>query len=331
MKLISLVAVAALAASAGTAFAADLPSTKEPVVAPVPVNPWDFDIGGGLTSNYIFRGITQSNGGPSVSAHGELRYNLDPTWQFYVGVSGESIKFSPSFYPAGSPEMELDGDAGVRGTFDKWSFDLGGIVYGYPDTPTGVHGWAQPVYGGTYVPTVIGLTPRNDTWGEVYFKPAYTVNDWLTLGANFFYTPSYINTGASAEYLSGTVKVTFPFNLSFSGEVGYQWFNNKVDSVYTGGFGNAGYIYNACGPICGINNYSTGTLPDYLYWNAGFSYAWKFVTFDVRYYGTNLTSTSAYQLTGIPNNAYLGTNTSSYANNAIVGTISFDLTGKDIK
>jgi uncharacterized protein (TIGR02001 family) len=330
MKLISVLAAVGMAASAGTALAADLPSTKEVIVAPVPVNPWDFDIGGGLTSNYIFRGITQSNGGPSVSAHGELRYNIDPTWQLYAGISGESIKFSPSYFPVGSPEMELDGDAGVRGTFDKFSFDLGGIIYGYPDTPTGTH---VAFFAGIFQP--IGLTPRADTWGEIYFKPSYTVNDWLTVGANFFYTPSYINTGASAEYLSGTVKVTFPMNLSFSGEVGYQWFNNHVDTPYTNsltGFAPIPtYCYIACGPLAGILNYSIGQLPDYLYWNAGFSWQWKFVTFDLRWYATNLTQTAAFQLTGIPKNGLAGTNTSSYADNAIVGTISFDLTSKDIK
>jgi hypothetical protein len=329
MKLSSLLAAVAVVASAGTAFAADLPSTKAPVAVPEPVNPWDFDIGAGLTSNYIFRGITQSNNGPSVAAHGELRYNLDPTWQFYVGISGESIKFSPSFYPAGSPAMELDGDAGVRGTFDKFSFDLGGIVYGYPDTPTGVHVWNQPTFGTPYgTIQTIGLTPRNDTWGEVYFKPSYTVNDWITVGANFFYTPSYIATGASAEYLSGTIKATMPFNLTFSAEVGYQWFNNHVDSVYTAyQTGLPGAFSSYCFIGCSTN----GQLPDYLVWNLGFTYNWKFLAFDLRYWGTNLTSSSAYTLTGIPNNAWVGTSTSSYANNAIVGTISFDLTGKDIK
>ena len=91
MKLVSLIAMAAVAASAGSALAADLPSTKAPVVAPVVVSPWDFDIGAGLTTDYLFRGITQSNHQPSVAAHAELRYNATDAWQFYAGVSGESI------------------------------------------------------------------------------------------------------------------------------------------------------------------------------------------------------------------------------------------------
>ena len=70
--------------------------------------------------------------------------------------------------------MELDGDAGVRGTFDKFSFDLGGIVYGYPGLPdrrpSGVStSWA--------LTPAIGLSPRNPTFFEVYLKPTYTVND----------------------------------------------------------------------------------------------------------------------------------------------------------
>ena len=329
MKLISLLAVAAVTASAGSAFAGDLPSTKAaPIAAPVVASPWDFDIGAGLTTNYIFRGITQSNAQPSVSAHGELRYNISDIWQLYAGVSGESIKFSPSYYPVGSPAMELDGDAGVRGTFGAASFDLGGIIYGYPDTPTGPH---VAYFAGAFQP--ICLSPRTDTWGEIYLKPSYTVNDIVTVGANFFFTPSYINTGASAEYLSGTIKLSAPgqfTGLSASGELGYQWFNNHVDSVYTGN-NSAGYIYTACGPLCNINNYSTGQLPDYLYWNAGLSYVYKFVTLDVRYYGTNLSKTAAYQLTGIPNSGAPGVNQSNYGQQAIVGTISFDLTSKDLK
>src|SRR6266568_2239187 len=125
MKLKFAASALAIALSAGSAFAADLPSTKAAPAAPVVVSPWAFDIGAGVTTNYIFRGITQSNGGPSVAAHGELRYNVNDNWQLYGGVSAESIKFSPNYYSVGSPAVELDGDLGVRGTFDKFAFDLG--------------------------------------------------------------------------------------------------------------------------------------------------------------------------------------------------------------
>lgn len=170
---------------------------------------------------------------------------------------------------------------------------------------------------------MIGLSPRNPTFEEIYIKPSYTVNDLLTVGGNFFYTPSYLNTGADGEYLSGTAKLTGPgaFSaFSVSGEIGYQWLG-KVDLVYSGN-NPAGYTY--------IGN-AVGKLPDYAYWNAGASYNWKFVTLDLRYYGTNLSKAAAYTLTGIPKNGVPGTTTSNYGRDAIVGTISFDLTSKDLK
>ena len=336
MKFKFAVSALAIAVSAGSAFAADLPSTKAPAAAPVIASPWDWDIGAGLTTNYIFRGITQSNGGPSVSAHGEVRYNVNDTWQLYIGTSAESIKFSPNYYSVGSPALELDGDAGVRGTFDKFGFDLGAIVYGYPDSPTGTKlvQYTTPVLGLPVV-GVGGLAPRNPTFVEIYFKPTYTVNDMLTVGANFFYSPSYLNTGANSEYLSGTAKVTLPGNFSafsLSGELGYQWFSSSVDSIYSGGYGGTtSFAYIAGGAVNGVGNYENGKLPDYLYYNVGGSYVWRFVTLDLRFYGTNLSKTAAYQLTGIPNSSTVGTTQSKYGQNAIVGTISFDLTSKDLK
>jgi uncharacterized protein (TIGR02001 family) len=330
MKFIPLIAAVAVAASAGSALAADLPSTKTPVLAAAPVSPWDFDIGATITSDYLFRGITQSNHQPSVWARAELRYNVNDNWQLYAGTSAESIKFSPNYFPVGSPAVEWDGDAGVRGTFDKFAFDIGAIVYGYPDSPTGT----SLVYSTILGAYPIGLSPRNPTFFEVYVKPTYTVNDILTVGANFFASPSYLNTGASDEYLSGTIKLTGWGALSafsISGEAGYQWLG-KVDSVYSGNFGQT-YCYIGCQPTLGAVA-ALGQLPSYGYWNAGISYTWKFVTLDLRYYGTSLSKAQAYVLTGIPSGGSVEFGypaTSNYADDRFVATLSFDLTSKDLK
>ena len=262
MKLLTLVVASALAASAGAAFADDLASTKSAPAAPAAVaSPWDFDVGATLTSDYLFRGITQSNHQPSVWGRAELRYNVNSNWQLYAGTSAESIKFSPNYFPVGSPAVEWDGDAGVRGTFDKFAFDIGGIVYGYPDAPTGTTLVYSPWFNSVYA---IGLSPRNPTFFEIYVKPTYTVNDILTLGANFFASPSYLDTGASDEYLSGTFKLTGPAQLSafsLSGELGYQWLG-RVDSVYTG-LNPAGYCYIGCTTAYGdvFNSVSSRLTP----------------------------------------------------------------------
>src|SRR5262245_16918871 len=90
MKKFILSAIAAVAL-ATPALAADM-KIKAP--APVaPPNPWDIAFGGGITSDYIFRGITQSNHKPSVAAYFEPRYNVSDYLQYYVGIAGESISF----------------------------------------------------------------------------------------------------------------------------------------------------------------------------------------------------------------------------------------------
>src|SRR5215813_5629300 len=85
MKKFILTAVAAVAL-ATPALAAD--KKVAALAAPeAPPNPWDIEFGGGVTSDYIFRGITQSNHKPSVAAYFEPRYNVTKDLQYYVGVS----------------------------------------------------------------------------------------------------------------------------------------------------------------------------------------------------------------------------------------------------
>src|SRR5258708_20293081 len=83
MKKVALSIVAAAMLSATSAVAADLkPVLKAPPPAP---SPWDIAFGGALMSDYNFRGISQSQRGSSVTAYAETRYNVNSTFQLYVG------------------------------------------------------------------------------------------------------------------------------------------------------------------------------------------------------------------------------------------------------
>ena len=50
----------------------------------------------------------------------------------------------------------------------------------------------------------------------------------FTFGANIFYTPNWLNTGAHGTYVSGTAKVTLPYDFSVSGELG-RYFLGTTD------------------------------------------------------------------------------------------------------
>src|SRR6185437_12927122 len=117
-------ALAVAAFSASSAFAADLPVKAKPVAAPV--SPFDIAFGSALTSDYLFRGITQSNHKPSVNAYFEPRYNINADNQLYVGIAGNSI----SFPNRAAAEVDLYG--GWRPTIGKLALDFGGWYYWYP-------------------------------------------------------------------------------------------------------------------------------------------------------------------------------------------------------
>src|SRR5436190_47082 len=111
-------AAAVLAVTASSALAADM-AVKAKAPPPAPFEPWDIAFGAAIMSDYIFRGVTQSNHKPSVAVYFEPRYNFTKDLQAYVGLAGESIAF-PNRAAA-----EIDIYAGIRPTFGMFVFDIG--------------------------------------------------------------------------------------------------------------------------------------------------------------------------------------------------------------
>jgi hypothetical protein len=286
----SLVSVAALLAiGVGSASAADLPAkvyTKAPPI--VAVSPWDIAFGSSITNDYIFRGITQSNHKPSVSAYFEPRYNVNPNLQLYIGTSASSISF------ANRAALEIDGYVGVRPTFGAFAFDFGFWYYGYPGGTCQYGNGAVTDTAGTPLSAecitnglVNGNVLKKDvSFYEVYGKVNYTFNDYFTMGGNAFYTPSFLNSGAEGTYASVVGKVTAPstfFGSSgvgayLSGEFGRQWLGTS-DSFY--GTGAASPFGG--GPFRNGINYA-----DYNTWNVGIGFTYKVFTLDLRYSDTSL-------------------------------------------
>jgi uncharacterized protein (TIGR02001 family) len=270
MKKIVVLSLAALAFSAGSA-AADPPR-------------WDVATGAGVVSDYVFRGITQSNHKPSFGAYLEPRYNFSANLQAYAGIAYNTIRFP------NDANSEIDFYGGIRPTIGKLALDVGVWYYYYP----GGHCYHNALFGCSGTLGNGNVVKANMSFWEVYFKPTYNVTDAFALGANLFYTPSFMSSGAPGTYLSGTVKYTFPAmknGVTFytSGEFGRQWLGT-TDSFY-------GLLATPGTP--GIN------YADYNTWNLGLGWTWKVLTVDLRYTDTDLSKgncnafTSDHTATGI--------------------------------
>lgn len=253
MKQVMLSVIAALAVTAAVpAFAADMPVKANKIVVATP-SPWDIAFGTALTSDYVLRGVSQSNGRPAVQGYFELRYNVNDMIQLYAGVWSSSLW-------TGFANAEIDPNAGVRFTLGSFGLDVGYVYYGYP--------------GGT--------TPllANGSYGEVYVKPSYKFNDMLTIGGIFETGFNNFNNKATLPgiawvgdarhyFYAGNAVITLPWQplgitVSINPEIGYEYYSSGVTANY-------------------------GSVSD-TFWDVGLILNYKAATLDLRYWGTNAKS-----------------------------------------
>jgi hypothetical protein len=279
MKKVALLATA-LAMVSGSALAADMAVKALKAPPPAAFDPWDIAFGSAIMNDYVFRGVTQSNHKPSVAAYFEPRYNVTKDLQLYVGLSGESIAF------ANRAAAEIDIYGGIRPTFGAFAFDFGVWGYLYPGGTCYYGAGATTDFAGVPLSaecqanTLLNtnVIKKNVSFFEGYAKVNYTINDMFQVGANEYYSPNFLNTGAWGNYASVTGKFTAPstifgssgVGMYISGEFGRQWLGTS-DSFYgTAAFPN------------GIK------YADYNTWNIGIGFTYKVFTLDLRYSDTNL-------------------------------------------
>lgn len=89
----------------------------------------DITIGGNatLTTDYVFRGITQTAGNPAIQGEFDLTYKL-----FYFTIWSSNLDFGGGPHGQEIAAIEIDWDAGIRPTWGKWTFDIGSLYYSYP-------------------------------------------------------------------------------------------------------------------------------------------------------------------------------------------------------
>jgi len=219
MKKVVLSVVAALAMTAtAPAFAADMPVKATPAAPAAAPSPWDVLFGAAFTSDYVLRGISQTNRKPAPQGYFEVDYTATDWLKLYAGVWGSSL----AEYNA---EAEIDLSGGVRFSFGNFGLDLGYVYYYYPD-------------GGN-----AGVN-LYDSFGEFYAKPSYKIADWLTVGAiidggNNFNNGFGIIGSKNAYYYSGNATITLPWHpitdvtLSLNPEIGRQVYDCTGCVSYT--------------------------------------------------------------------------------------------------
>lgn len=81
-----------------------------------------------VVSNYLFRGVTQTDG--AVAVQGGLEYGHASG--FYAGVWASNVDFGDG------TSVEFDPYLGFSGDIEGFGYDIGYAYYGYPDSPSGI-------------------------------------------------------------------------------------------------------------------------------------------------------------------------------------------------
>jgi uncharacterized protein (TIGR02001 family) len=215
---------------------------------------YSFNIG--ATSDYVFRGISQTSNDPAIQGGADVSWGI-----LYAGVWASRVDFDD----APPANAEVDWYGGIRPTwkspFGDMNLDFGVIYYSYPGANPD-NSIPAPTADPNYVELKAGYS-----WSALH--PS------LVTGTTVYWSPEYFAKTGSVWTLESMAAWTLPkfsvFTPTINGLVGWQ----KGDS-------DDGYFVNV-----------NGTDDEYYYWNAGLALAVEGLTFDFRYWDTNINGDAA--------------------------------------
>lgn len=177
----ALAAALAAAAAAGAASAQDL----------------DVAFNAAATSDYVFRGASQSN------EDFALQGGIDATYgSFYAGGWASDVDFGDD------TSAEIDAYGGYRTEVEGFALDVGVVGYFYVNAPSGVD------------------------YDYVEYKAAASrALGPVTAGVAVYYSPDFFGVDETATYLEANAAVTPIDKVTVSGAVGKQWLDVTGDYV----------------------------------------------------------------------------------------------------
>jgi uncharacterized protein (TIGR02001 family) len=177
----------------------------------------EFEVRGGVASDYVYRGVTLSDRKPAVGAAIEATYAL-----LYAGVMVASVKLPTQ------PAAEISMSGGIRPTLGMIDLDLGVTYFRYP----GEHPAAE--------------SKGIDYW-EAALRGETKLSESIRLAGGFAYSPNVSNTGAWSWYAAGGAGYDVPSRflppdvaVTFTAAAGYSWFGHQ--SLDLGGFRLPAYL-----------------------------------------------------------------------------------------
>jgi uncharacterized protein (TIGR02001 family) len=179
---------------------------------------YSFNIG--ATSDYVFRGISQTDNDPTIQGGIDLGYGI-----LYAGWWASGLDFEAGLNDA---QVEMDWYGGIRPTWGKATFDFGVIYYTYPGS--------GPILPAVTAADLNYVELKAGVGGEVFKN--------LNAGLTIYWSPDYFAETGSVWTFEGAAGYTFHqvgvFTPSITGVLGYQTSSDDDYSNFNG-FGEYWY------------------------------------------------------------------------------------------
>lgn len=171
-----------------------------------------FSLGDGLgtisptiaaTTNYVFRGISQTRREPAIQGTIEYTNEIGPITP-YAGMFLSNVKF-PNTAARDNLDIKIEQDlyAGIRWELADVNWDVGYIRYRYPDTD---------------LPQDASFDPD---WSEVYLKLNHDFG-FAKLYGSWFHSWKYSTEGGAADYFNAGPDVPLPwYDITLGARVGH--------------------------------------------------------------------------------------------------------------
>jgi len=185
-----------------------LGATVTPVSAQIETSVGTFSPTIAVTSNYLFRGISQTDRNPALQAGLEYGYTVG-MFTPYLGTFISTVRFPDGAGGRLRQHVELDLYGGLRVTpIENLTLDVGTISYMYPRNTV------------DKLPNAQGV--GSPQWNEVYGKAAYDFGVAKVVGS-VYYTSAFTAASGTGWYYEAGADVPLPiWDLTASARVGRQ-------------------------------------------------------------------------------------------------------------
>lgn len=162
-------------------------------------SPFSFSGSAAITSDYVFRGYSQTGEDPAFQAGLTASHESG----FFAGVWGSNVDFGTG----SDADVEVDLFAGYTNTVDNLTYTVTALYYTYPGASSDLE----------------------YDYFEAGLDLAYSVEN-ITLTGKIYYSPKFFGTaGGEAWYLSPGVSYALNDMISINGAIGFNELENGDD------------------------------------------------------------------------------------------------------